>query len=180
MFLGRTLLLVVLGRMNSQGDEHTERCWQFETMCSCWYCAIIPPHRRRLQYPNITRIIDDNSQALSPKPTLSSRDYSTTVHYNVMYIHNNKATLMEILTSENVWAHFRFAINFRKNANIWNLHSWFLASNVLRSEFSDEIAYEIVEKTTCIDLPLLPRMPNAEMNAGIFLPSSSHQPMHPR
>ena len=53
---------------------------------------------------------------------------------------------MEILTSENVWAHFQFAINLSKNANIWNLHGWFLASNVLRSEFSDEIAHVIVEK----------------------------------
>jgi len=49
--------------MSSQGDEHTERFWQFETMCSCWYCAIIHLHRHLLQYPNIMRIIDDNSQA---------------------------------------------------------------------------------------------------------------------
>lgn len=38
---------------------------------------------------------------------------------------------------------------FRKTANIWNRHSSFLTSSILRNEFSDEVAHAVCKKAIC-------------------------------
>lgn len=50
---------------------------------------------------------------------------------------------MEFLNSKNVCALFWFVINFCNTANIQNQHSWFITWKILRSEFSNEKAWEI-------------------------------------
>ena len=45
VFLGRTFLLVALGRMNLQVHKHSKCCLPFETMHSSYYCTTPPAQR---------------------------------------------------------------------------------------------------------------------------------------